>query len=261
MKMQLKLLFILTGVIFISLTGCKKYDSITITGKPGTEAKDNTYYSSQEKMGAGKARSWIRINHKGVPEEIGVEMDDAVLSNLPGENFTVAIPFHSKAKEVTPFDHLYITWSAHGHPLPGTFINAHFDVRFFMTTLEEHLAIPPYATDPSDFDNLPPAGFMPTSYFPDAPVPGLGLHWTNKTFDNPVTKAMILGSYNGKFTFVSPIMILGVLQGGQSFLNVSYDQPQYFTETNKYYPRKYNIYRNNITLKHYITLSDFVLRK
>jgi hypothetical protein len=262
MKMQFKLLFFLAVMSLISLTGCKKYDSITITGKPGAEAKANTYYSSQVKMGEGKARSWIRINHKGKPEEIGVEMTDDVLYNLPGENFVVAIPFHSKAKEVTPFDHLYITWASHGHPLPGTFIDPHFDVRFFMTTLEEHLAIPPYATDPSGFDNLPPAGFMPTSYFPNAPfyIPGLGVHWTNKTFDNPVTKAMILGSYNGKFTFVSPIMILEVLQGGQTFSNISYDQPQYFSETNKYYPRKYNIYRDNTTLKHYITLTDFVLR-
>ncbi len=100
-------------------------------------------------------------------------MTHEVLSGLPKTNFSVAIPLHNKAKEATPFDHLYITWAANGHPLPGTFIGPHFDVRFFMTSLEEHLAIP--APPTAGFTNLPPAGYMPASYFPDAPVPQLGL--------------------------------------------------------------------------------------
>jgi hypothetical protein len=259
MKMQLKLLFLLSVLFFITLASCKKYDSITITGKPGKENKDQTFYGAQVKMGEGMGRSFLRTNDKGVPVEIGVEMTDAVLYNLPGANFSVAVPFHEKAKDHTPFDHLYITWSANGHPLPGTFIGHHFDIRFFMTSLAEHLAIPPYATDPTGFDNHPPAGFMPASYYPDAPVPGLGLHWTNKTFDSPVTKAMILGTYNGKMNFISPIIVFEVLQGGQTF-SLPYDQPQYFNQTGKYYPTKYNIYRNNTNLKHYISLTDFVKR-
>lgn len=105
----------------------------------------------------------------------------------------------------------------------------------------------------------PPAGYMPASYFPDAPIPQLGLHWTDNNFSDPVIKAMILGSYDGKFTFVSPIMILDVLKGGQSY-SESYAQPRYFPKTNTYYPAKYNIYMDNDTKKHYITLSGFVLR-
>jgi hypothetical protein len=125
-----------------------------------------------------------------------------------------------------------------------------------MTSLEEHLAIP--APPAAGFTNLPPAGYMPATYFPDAPVPQLGLHWTDKTFPNPVTKALILGSYDGKFTFVSPIMILEVLQSGQSF-SIPYAQPQYFAE-HTWYPTKYNIYYDKATQKHYVTLSDFVWR-
>lgn len=45
-----------------------------------------------------------------------------------------------------------------------------------MMTLEERLAIPPYASAPAAFDNNPPAGYTPENYFPDAPVPGIGIH-------------------------------------------------------------------------------------
>ncbi|MEJ7769318.1 MAG: hypothetical protein WKF89_15975 [Chitinophagaceae bacterium] len=222
-------------------------------------SKSNTYSGPQVKMGNGMARSWIITSHKGVPTEIGVEMTDEVLYGLPATNFSIAIPLHSKAKETTPFDHLYITWAAQGHPLPGTFIGPHLDVRFFMTSLEEHLAIPSYAVAPAGFDNHPPKGYLPVSYFPDAPVPQLGLHWTDKNFTDPVTKTMILGSYDGKFTFISPIMILPVLQSGQRYSS-SYSQPQYFAKKNTYYPTKYSIYLDNTTKKHYVSLSDFVWR-
>ncbi|MEP6712813.1 MAG: hypothetical protein ABJA37_10375 [Ferruginibacter sp.] len=238
-----KILF-LTAIAFVTLNSCKK------------EKDSKTFFGPETAMGAGTARSWITITHDEVPLEIGVEMTDEVLSALAKANFTVAIPLHVKAKETTPFDHLYITWAANGHPLPGTFIGPHFDVRFFMTRQEDHLAIP--APPAPGFTNLPPAGYMPVSYFPDAPIPQLGLHWTDKMFDNPVTKAMILGSYDGKFTFVSPIMILPVLQSGESFSG-AYAQPQFFARHN-WYPTKYNIYMNTATHKHYVTLSDFVWR-
>ncbi len=249
--------FVFFAAFAFILSSCKK--SIDFDKLFHHETKSQTFSGPQVKMGAGKARGWITISNTGAPAEIGVEMTDEVLSGLPDTNFSVAIPFHIKAKETTPFDHLYITWASHGHPLPGTFIGPHFDVRFFMTTLEEHLSIPTYAADSAGFNNHPPTGYMPTSYFPLTPVPQLGLHWTDGNYDNPVTKTMILGSYNGKFTFVSPIMILDVLKGGQSYSS-SYAQPQYFPKANTYYPTKYNIYMDNDTKKHYISLSGFVLR-
>ncbi len=240
----MKKILIFSAFIFLTLNSCKK------------EKEDNIFMGPKVQMGSGMARSWITISHAGVPQEIGLEMTNEVLSGLPKTNFSVVVPLHSKAQETTPFNHLQITWAGNGHPLPGSFIGPHFDVRFFMMTLADRLAIP--APPAPGFDNLPPDGYMPASYFPDAPVPQLGVHWTNKTFPNPVTQALILGSYNGKFTFVSPVMILPVLESGQSF-SVPYAQPQYFAKHN-WYPTKYNIYEKDANHKHYVTLSDFVWR-
>ncbi|MDQ6761599.1 MAG: DUF5602 domain-containing protein [Bacteroidota bacterium] len=253
MKKIYCLLAIITGTI--ALNSCQKFDFKNFNDHQNNAS---TFNGPEVQMGSGHARSWITIGKTGVPIQIGVEMTDEVLYGLPDVSFSVALPLHNKAKETTPFDHLYITWAAHGHPLPGTFIAPHFDVRFFMTGLDEQLAIPTYAADPTGFDNHPPTGYMPASYFANAPSPQLGVHWTDGIYDNPVTKAMILGSYNGKFTFVSPIMILDILQSGQSS-STPYAQPQYFAK-HTYYPTKYNIYMDNTSKKHYITLSDFVWR-
>jgi hypothetical protein len=263
MKKNLSHFAVIAGLFF--LAACQKSIRNELQTAPSTatlenanpELKYNTFKGPDVPMGAGVARSWITINHAGVPSEIGVELTDEVLYNLPDTNFSVAIPMHLKAKQTTPFDHLYITWSSHGHPLPGTFISPHMDVRFYMMSLEDQLAIP--APPSAQLSNLPPAGFMPDTYFPDAPVGKIGLHWTDKTFSNPVTSEMILGTFDGKFSFVSPIMVLGVLQSGES-ISLPYDQPENFAKTNTYYPTKYNVYRDNITNKHHITLSDFVLR-
>lgn len=263
----MKKILICAAFAFITLNSCKKdfaFESkkdvlSEAAGKANQDTKFNTFKGPEVEMGNGKARSWITISHTGVPREIGVEMTNEVLSGLSDANFSVDIPMHIKAQETTPFDHLYITWSAHGHPLPGgAFIAPHFDVRFFMMSLEDQLAIP--APPAASLFNLPPTGFMPANYFPDRPGPKVGMNWTDKSFSSsvPVTKTMILGSFDGKFTFEAPIMILPVLQSGASF-SIPYTQPINFAE-HTWYPTKYNIYMDNDTQKHYVTLSDFVLR-
>jgi hypothetical protein len=270
---KMKKILICAAFAFITLNSCKKdvafeskkdvaFESkrdvlSEAAGKANQGTKFNTFKGPEVEMGNGKARSWIKISHTGVPREIGVEITNEVLSGLPEANFSVDIPMHVKARETTPFDHLYITWSAHGHPLPGgAFIAPHFDVRFFMMSLEDQLAIP--APPAPSLFNLPPTGFMPANYFPDRPGPKVGMNWTDKSFSSsvPVTKTMILGSFDGKFTFEAPIIILPVLQSGESF-SIPFAQQTYFAE-HTWYPTKYNIYEDND--KHYVTLSDFVLR-
>jgi hypothetical protein len=251
---------ITAAFVFTLLTSCQKDFGdyvFSASAKPDHSTDNLTFKGPQTHMASGLARTWFSISKNGVPQEIGIEMSDKVFSALPDTNFSVALSFHNKATENTPFDHMYITWASHGHPLPGTFIGPHFDVRFFMTSLEDHLAIP--APPAAGFDNLPPAGYMPDNYYPDASVPKLGVHWTDKTFSNPVTNTMILGSYDGKFTFVSPIITLDVFKNGQN-LSIPYTQPQKFARAG-WYPTKYNVYVNTATQHHYVSLSAFVWRQ
>lgn len=243
------------SLVLFTFISCTKLNDVWHQGEGNPNHE--TFRGPQVQVGNGHARSFITINHTGVPQEIGVIFTDEALSGLPSVNTPYVLELHNKALKSTPFEHIALGWSANGHPLPNSFIGPHFDVRFFMMSLEERLAIP---SPPSPgFTNLPPAGYMPANYFPDAPGPQLGMHWTDKSFINgvPVNHTLILGSFDGAFTFVSPIVVRTDLVSGQSF-SIPYANPQSFAE-HGYYPTRYNIYQDEKQM-HYVTLSHFVLR-
>jgi hypothetical protein len=221
------------------------------------EDKYNTFKGPEVAVGKGYARTFVTQSHTGVPQELGIVFTDEALSGLPTVNTSYVLEFHQKALGSTPFKHLALGLSANGHPLPGgAFIAAHFDIRFFLMSLEERLAMP--APPAPEYSVLPPTGYMPANYFPDVPSP-TGMNWTDKSFAAgvPVDYTMILGTYNGKFTFVSPIVTRTALASGTS-ISLPYAQPQLFAE-HGYYPTRYNIYQDE-KQSHYVTLSDFKWR-
>jgi hypothetical protein len=259
---QLCISFIMLS-IFSSCTKELGYENYNY-GKENQD-KINIFKGPEVQMGNGKVRSWISINHAGFPLEIGIEITDAALNGLPQdpEDFQAAtfiLPLHQKANAITPFDHIVINWNVHGHEPEHVFDVPHFDFHFYMISLQDQMAIPPYEVAPAGFDNLPPNNYWPDLYVPTpGGVPQMGKHWVNTTFAPPFTKTMIYGSYNGKFTFVEPMIIRDFLLQGTSY-SETYPQPHVFIPTNKFYPTKYNIYKDPVTEKHYVTLSDFVWR-
>ena len=85
------------------------------------------------------------------------------------------------------------------------------------------------------------------------------MNWTDKSFAAGATidHTMILGSYNGRFTFISPIVQRTYLESGAG-VSIPWMQQQFFV-VHGYYPTKYNIYEDD-KKRHYVTLSDFVWR-
>lgn len=231
-------------------------------------SKINTFYGPQVNVGNGKIRSWIKINHDEQPIELGLEITPGALENLPHEEEEGVsphwdIPVHQKVKDVTPFDHLNVNWNPHGHPDP--FFGAqHFDFHFYMMTEPDRMAIPEWspATD-ALFNNYPPAGYMPANYTAPpgvtAAVAAMGKHWLPPppTF-MPFTHVMILGSYNGHFNFIEPMVTLSYLQSGQS-VSKDYSQPLKFENADNY-PTKYNVWKDESTGHHFVSLSHFVWR-
>ena len=250
---------------FVTFVSCQKESTLnkessktSSLDKSDKETKYNTFKGPEVQVGNGYARTFITRSHTGVPLELGVVFTNQALTGLPAINTNYVLEFHQKALESTRFKHVAFGWSANGHPLPGgAFIASHFDVRFFMMSLEDRLAIP--APPAPALYVLPPTGYMPANYFADVPAPQIGMHWTDKSFaaSVPVNHAMILGSYNGRFTFVSPIVTRTELANGTS-ISLPWTQPQLFAD-HGYYPTKYNIYKDDKN-QHYITLSDFVWR-
>jgi len=230
--------------------------------------KTNVFKGPEVPLGNGYVRTWIRMNHLDQPLEIGVEFTAGALTGLPAEiepgeegpdHTTLVLPLHLKAKQVTPFDHVGLNWNPHGHPPPFLFMVPHFDIHFYMMSNEERMMIPAYAPG-SAFDIFPPAGYMPGNYFPG---PGgeiqMGKHWSMAPDQiAPFTRTMILGTYNGAFKFVEPMVTYDFLNSGVPS-SLPYSQPAKFAVAGNY-PTLYNIYTGEAG-SHHVTLSGFVPRQ
>lgn len=274
--MKKKILFLSGGIISFcfALTSCNKEPLPVMEAKQSTTLQNslrgnpnqvNVFKGPEVHMGNGKIRSWISINHADIPQEIGVEMENASLFGLPQNptDFPAAtfmLPLHQKAKQLTAFDHIVVNWNVHGHEPEQVFDVPHFDFHFYTISVAEQLAIPPYPMAPADFDNLPPNNYWPDMYFPTAGgVPQMGKHWADGFFVPPFTKTMIYGSFKGRFIFVEPMVTRALMLSGNTYTE-TYRQPHVFVPDHKFYPTVYNIYKNAASNKHYVTLSNFVWR-
>ncbi len=235
--------------------------------KVNPDPDPDTYYGSQVSMGNGTARSFFTVAKDGTPLNIGVEITDNALDNLPTdpEEFdasTFLLQVDQHAKDLTPYDHITINWNINGHEPTGIYDLPHFDVHFYQITVAEQNAIPPYQVDPSGFDNLPQPAFIPTGYFRSpGGVPQMGTHWGDVTAPQfngqPFTYTMTYGSYNGNVAFLEPMVTLEYLKSGTTF-EKEIRQPLQFSPTNKWYPTTYSVYKNASTGNHYIEMKNFV---
>lgn len=223
----------------------------------------NTFKGPQVSVGNGKARSWIKIDHSDKPIEMGIEFTPDAFSGLPVvENEMDAhphwdIPLHQKAKDVTAFDHVEINWNPKGHE-PFFFEIPHFDFHFYLISESERLSIPEY-TPGSAFDIYPPMNERPAGYVPTpGGIAAMGKHWSPPPPSFlPFTRVMIWGSYNGKMTFIEPMVTLGYLQSGET-THRSFGQPQVYPKPGNY-PTMYNVYKSD-NGHHIVSLSNFVSR-
>lgn len=234
-----------------------------------SEVEYNTFYGPVVQMGEGHARSWVNITHDNQALAIGIEMTDGALllhdADDDGHSLEFLIPLHQKAKALTPFDHLVVNWNEHGHPPPGVYDAPHFDFHFYKMPLADRSDIPSYISSPDGFDNVPPTGYLPPLYVkaPGEGVEKMGAHWIDVTspelHGQPFTHTFIYGSYNGKVTFVEPMVTLATMQSGIT-IHKEIRQPQYFNPVNMYYPTRYNIWKNENNSRHYVALDQMVWR-
>jgi len=75
----------------------------------------------------------------------------------------------------------------------------------------------------------------------------------------PFTHTFIYGSYDGKVNFLEPMATLSFLSGGTT-VHKAIRQPQLFDPMNRYYPTRYNIWKNEDNNRHYIAMDQMVWR-
>ncbi|MCU0469428.1 MAG: DUF5602 domain-containing protein [Arcicella sp.] len=219
------------------MVSCKKEEATT--------DPNPTYNGVAQTIGNGKAYTWVKFNGDK-PTSIGLTLSKGALENIPhGNPISLSLALPNEAVGKTPFDHLYLDFSHSGHEPIGIYDKAHFDVHFMMQPNAERSVIPPYSpTTAAKFDNLPPAGIMPVPYFrlPEG-VPLMGVHWADPTSPelngSKFTHTLIMGSYDGKMTFIEPMISLELLLTKPN-ITKNIPTPAKFAKAG-YYPMKYSI--------------------
>jgi hypothetical protein len=242
------------------------------TARSTEEDQYNTFYGPAVQFGDGHARSWANITHDNKALAIGIEFTEGVLQqqheHIPdaGEHGHTVLMLHQKAKAVMPFDHLTMGFMTAGHPPPGIYSVSHFDFHFYKMGLNERLAIPAFSpATAAAFNNLPSLQYIPTGYFrsPNEGIIKMGTHWVDllspEFNGQPFTHTFIYGSYDGKVTFLEPMVTLATFQSGVT-VQKQIRQPQLFDPVNTYYPSRYDIWKNEVNNRHYVAMDQMVFR-
>lgn len=217
-------------------------------------------------FGGGTAQGWVTMGADGRPASLGVSLSEAALRGIAGVHDGVALtlPFPAQAEE-SGFDHVLMNWNPHGHPPAGVWSTPHFDVHFYMVSPAERDAIS--EQDP-EFQakgaRNPAAPFIPAGYVLESePVPGMGVHWadaaTPELHGKAFTHTLIYGAWDGRFTFIEPMIDKSVLDARQTVVAPVAQAAQ--VAIPGLYPTRYRIDFDASAAEHRVVLEGLVARR
>lgn len=216
----------------------------------------------------GAAYTWIVTDPQNRPTAIGVSISAETISSVSGtHSINVSMPLPEKEGiSGLAFDHVYLNWNEHGHPPADLFGAPHFDVHFFMTDAAAREAISP--ADPGFMQkgaHYPSAEFVPAGYAPPPapdPVPQMGFHLTDMASDifagKPFTEVFIYGGWDGKITFLEPMITLAMLESRETVVREIKQPARYLNPG--YYPTQYRIAYDEVRAEHQVVLENFIWR-
>ena len=256
----LLILFLLLGCQTDPVPEDSSLLSSDLSKAPRSSEKMNTFYGPAQQMGDGVLRSMVIMKHDGTPEAIGLRISEKVLEGLPDEELNITLDLSNKMEGMA-FDHIDFGWNPHGHEPPGIYDVPHFDIHFYMVSLDYQNNI----VDEILAAKVPDEEYWPEDYFPtDGFVPAMGKHWLSLHADElqpggEFTKTFIYGSYDGEFHFYEPMITLAYLQE-KTNEQIPIPQPAEFQRQGYYYPTTYSINYDAVKKEYLITLENLVLR-
>ena len=215
-----------------------------VTSPDGTARQ----YGASVALGSGQARTYIVFDNTQLTRaiELGVALTPGALEGLPApmnmptggadehehaDSHEYILPLPQR--NPTPFKLVELNWNPQGHEIPGIYTIPHFDFHFYTISKVERDQIGPTdAQYQQKADNLPPAALVPQFYSTLTPpgastpsVPKMGVHWIDvrspeiqallghPELAKPFTTTFIYGSWNGKFTFLEPMVTRDFILG------------------------------------------------
>jgi hypothetical protein len=216
----------------------------------------------------GKSWSWIHVDGKNKPLEVGITINEAALNSVPvgqqdedghdmHEN-SFLVPLPALAKEVTPFKTIMLDWNPAGHPPADIYTLPHFDLHFYMVSKEEIMNM----TDMDKLEADPASGYIPANHLPGPGVPMMGKHWIDPASPEmqpggTFSQTFLYGSYDSKVVFYEPMITLDFLKNTTHFER-TIPQPAKYQQAG-YYPTKMKVLKRGGATN--IILTDFVQRQ
>lgn len=202
-------------------------------------------------LGNGTVTSYAEFDASGAPKAIGIVFPSSMLDNLPAapsdghhcfdanndgaidlakecsgwHERVLPLPSEASRRTDLPFKWALVNWNPHGHIPPGVFDKPHFDVHFYIESIENVFAL---ASGPCGPENVRCDQFararlpVPASYMhPDftdvqAVAPAMGNHLVDLTAPEfkgvPFTRAWIYGVYDGRVTFYEEMVTVEYLK-------------------------------------------------
>jgi hypothetical protein len=248
---------------------------LVLTGCGGSNAQaGKEFYGPAQPLGAGSVRTYETVSADGQPTEVGVRMTTAAMDGLPTADLgpPVMLDFPAAAPG-TAFTHVMLNWNPHGHEPPGLYGRPHFDFHF---DLVEHAVLA--AIRPSDpafavrAAHLPEPKYVPADYAP-APgpppamqaVPGMGLHLTDTTDKALIpghydfTQIFINGAWDGRYTFMEPMLTRAWLLTRPDLPQEPIKQPQAYQRAG-YYPTTFAVHFDAGTNEYVVALGGLTMR-
>jgi hypothetical protein len=234
-------------------------------------------YGTPVKIGDGNARTYVVLDGKSqTPQEIGIALDEKALDNLPTTEMMYSYTMNFPALSPAPFKFAELDWNPQGHVPPGVYTFPHFDFHFYTISVDERNAIVP---SDASFDakarNVPTGDFVP-QYFvvPGDPaqvaVPQMGVHWADTRspelqgmLGHPenyqqFTKTFIYGSWDGRFTFLEPMITREYLLSHPDVVQ-EIPVPAQYPEPG-YYPTQYRVTYDAQAKEYRVALTGLVSR-
>lgn len=240
------------------------------SAKTAVAPKEREIVGETKTLGAGQARSWVRLDRDGNPTAVGVTFSETALEGLPKEpppgeegiGITFALPPQASK---TAFKHIWLNYNPHGHPPEKIYDVAHFDFHFYMISDAEREAITATGEGLVKGNKQPAAEFIPAGYVsvPNSVVPRMGSHWVNplgrELNGQPFTTTFLFGSYDGRLIFAEPMITKSFLETKTNVTELI-KLPKSYERRGAYYPTKYTIRYDAATKEYTVALEGMTLR-
>jgi hypothetical protein len=225
---------------------------LTTSGSAAPGAAPERAIGWKAPLGRGDVTSFADLEPSGAPRTVGIAISGSALTSLPPEpsdhhhcfdrdgdgvtshatecahthEFVVPLPDAVARRDDVPFKWVLLNWNMHGHMPPGIYDVPHFDVHFYMQSIEDVFAIHDGPCGPEMVNcehfalaKAPLADGMMHPDFQDldAVAPAMGNHLIDMSGHEfhgmPFTMSWIYGVYGGRVTFYEQMIALDFLQG------------------------------------------------